>query len=328
MSHPRTRRTVIGVALAALGLAVGPAAGLAPAVSSAASPGLCDSSGDSSAARVAGGTAVAKDPNTLSAAQAEAADRALRDKVSSLVKQGKLRADGTAKGSAITVRTYVHVITRADGTGGVTPGQVRDQLRVLNTAFGGATAAESAATPFTFRLAGLDYTANDDWYDWSYAKGDNDDNQAKRALHQGGMRDLNLYITGLADGLLGYATFPFQGTLAVDGVVLLNESLPGGDAAPYNEGDTGTHEVGHWLGLYHTFQDGCGGKGDRVDDTPAQLDGDNIFYCNESDDTCSAPGTDPVHNFMSYGDDPCLDRFTAGQSTRMVQTWLGYRAGK
>jgi hypothetical protein len=114
--------------------------------------------------------------------------------------------------------------------------------------------------------------------------------------------------------------------LALDGLVVLNDSLPGGSAAPYNEGDTATHEIGHWLGLFHTFENGCTAPGDEVDDTPYQADGDNIFFCDETLDTCPQPGTDPVHNFMSYGDDPCLDMFTQGQAQRMIQTWLAYRA--
>ena len=69
--------------------------------------------------------------------------------------------------------------------------------------------------------------------------------------------------------------------------------MPGGTAAPYNEGDTATHEIGHWMGLAHTFDNGCTPPGDMVKDTPYQLDGDNIFFCNESDDTCVQPRERP-----------------------------------
>ncbi|MET0520931.1 MAG: zinc metalloprotease [Jiangellaceae bacterium] len=264
------------------------------------------------------------DPNDLSRADAAKAEKQMT---------AKLRSKGLHWGSklpkrGVTVDVRVHVITRSDGTGGVTRKQIDDQIAVLNAAFAGKTAKQDAPTIFRFKTKSVDYTKNDDWYDWSNPDVDPaDDQEAKAALHKGGYDDLNIHIAGLSDGLLGYAYFPNEATLIQDGVVVLNESLPGGSAAPYNEGDTLTHEVGHWFGLYHTFENGCVAPGDAVFDTPYQADGDNIFECNESDDTCPAPGRDPVHNFMSYGDDPCLDRFTLGQSIRMTLVWLAYRTG-
>ena len=155
---------------------------------------------------------------------------------------------------------------------------------------------------------------------------DGDDVAPKTKLHRGGPADLNLYLASLSDDLLGYSSFPFDTTPARDGVVVLNASLPGGKADGYNKGDTAVHEVGHWLGLFHTFENGCTSPGDEVDDTPYQADGKEIFFCHDTADTCRSAGKDPVHNFMSYGNDKCLDRFSAGQVARMQSVWTRYRA--
>jgi hypothetical protein len=311
------RRLMVGsltLTLAAFGLMGGsPVSSVAAPAAHAVAPECL------SGARVRGGSDGA-DPNSLTRSEAAAAERAL---------DARARARGLASRSefaGVTVDVHVHVITRNNGRGGVTMSQVAQQIRVLNAAFAGRSAEPSAPTGFRFRLDSLDYTPNTDWYNWSSPDVNaDDDREAKRALHRGGWKDLNIYIAGLQDGLLGYASFPFDTTLRRDGVVLLNESLPGGTAVPYNLGDTATHEVGHWLGLYHTFQDGCRAPGDYVPDTPYQDDGDNIFECDETLDTCSRPGRDPVHNFMSYGDDQCLDRFTSGQAVRMALIWYLFR---
>lgn len=320
---------LLGVALlASLGLS-------SPAVAApAAEPdgGAACSEASVSSARAMHGTGDGRDYNSVSVAEAAEMDAALDRQVDRLVASGQLTKNGRLKNKkTFTIRTYVHVITGNDGTGDVTDAQVEAQMAVINDAYAGSTSRASAPSPFRFQLVDIDRTANDAWYDWNLTEDFSDEDaeakDAKRALHEGGYADLNVYIAGLGSGLLGYATFP-RGELALDGLVLLNESLPGGSAAPYNLGDTATHEIGHWLGLFHTFEGGCAGAGDHVSDTPAQLDGDNIFYCNEADDTCPKPGLDPVHNFMSYGDDACLDRFTEGQNKRQIATWLGQRANR
>jgi hypothetical protein len=154
----------------------------------------------------------------------------------------------------------------------------------------------------------------------------------KRSLHEGAARTLNIYSSSLGRHLLGWAYFPSDFTGAdgsttpryIDGVVLDFRSLPGGSFGMYSEGDTATHEVGHWMSLYHTFQNGCEEPGDEVDDTPYEASPQ--FSCGVRDSCAAKPGTDPIHNFMDYTPDPCMTEFTPDQGQRMRQAWVAYRA--
>jgi hypothetical protein len=182
----------------------------------------------------------------------------------------------------------------------------------LNDSFDGTTGG--APTPFVFVNAGITRTNNSSWY--GMTPGTVQESQAKAALRQGGPETLNVYLSSPGGGLLGWATFPwdYESQPTQDGVVVLNTSVPGGSAVPFNEGDTLTHEVGHWLGLLHTFQGGCGARGDGVSDTPPERTATS--GCPVNKDTCEGDGPDPIHNFMDYSDDACMDEFTPLQSRR------------
>jgi len=210
---------------------------------------------------------------------------------------------------------WVHVIRNSSGAGDVSDAQINQQINLLNSTY--------APAGFSFALAGVDRTNNTTWY--NMGSGGSAETQAKNALRKGGKETLNIYTANPGGGLLGWATFPssYNSNPKYDGVVLLNASMPGGNAVPYNLGMTGVHEVGHWMGLYHTFQGGCSKQGDLVDDTPAEKSA--AFGCPVGRNTCPAAGVDPIHNFMDYTDDACMNNFTAGQSARMKSMMTTYR---
>jgi hypothetical protein len=236
----------------------------------------------------------------------------------------------SAKGEAgsdfqATIPVYFHVVT--DGKiGAVSDSDIARQIAVLNNTF--SAGEGGAATGFTFTLAGITRTDNAAWF---YANpGGVNEHSMKQTLKQGGDNALNWYST-TAGAYLGWAYLPDittkPGQTYLDGVVVDWESMKGTSrtyAGQYDQGETGTHEVGHWLNLEHTFYGGCSAKGDFVDDTPAEKT--PTSGCPAGKDTCRAPGLDPIHNYMDYSYDSCYTEFTAGQAQRMRDAWLFYRA--
>ncbi|MEV0004232.1 zinc metalloprotease [Micromonospora sp. NPDC050980] len=317
-----TRRTA-GVATSTLALLLSTAAvGVVPAASafSAAPAGVCAEPADTHAdARVAKGGHAKLDPNHLTAKQVRerAADLAAAQR-----ERANFRTGAVTPLATVTIPVVVHVIqensTRAGGN--IPDSLINQQISVLNQSYSGSTGG--AATAFSFQLTKINRVTNPSWY--PIVQGSSAERSMKTSLRTGGKNTLNMYLGELSDGLLGWATFPKRKLDKMDGVVVLNESLPGGTATNYNQGDTGTHEIGHWLNLYHTFQGGCSGSGDSVSDTPAEAS--PAYQCPTGRDTCSASGKDPITNFMDYTYDSCMYQFTAGQASRMLTAWNAYRA--
>ena len=243
---------------------------------------------------------------------------------------GSTSTDG-ARLATVTIPVYFHVVSTSTGTGNIPDSRLDAQIAAMNEHFAGqdgpvyrGTAADMS---FRFVNAGVNRVVNDSWY--NAGLGSAAEAEMKNALRIGTADDLNFYTTG-GGGYLGWATFPNEYATKpnMDGVICYWATLPGSNYAPYNEGDTGTHEVGHWLGLYHTFQGGCLGNGDGVADTPAERT--NVYGCpTKALDTCKQnAGLDPYENFMDYTDDPCMYKFSLGQSDRADSMWLTYRSGK
>ncbi|KAJ7692210.1 hypothetical protein B0H17DRAFT_934245, partial [Mycena rosella] len=219
---------------------------------------------------------------------------------------------------------YWHVISK-DSTlagGNIPDSQIASQIQTHNTDYAGN---------ITWTLANTNRTVNADWF--NNAGPGTSQQTAMKASRQGGKGDLNVFVNGSGAGLLGYSTFPssYSGAPQDDGIVILFSSVPGGSTNGYNMGRTLTHESGHCLGLYHTFQGGCAGSGtatagDYVADTPAESSA--ASGCPSGRDTCtgtSFPGADPVTNFMDYSSDACMTQFSAGQMARATTQFSTYR---
>ena len=213
----------------------------------------------------------------------------------------------------ITVNVqFIHI---TDGnTGNITATQRADQIDVLNAAF------KPHQIQFKYDEQAVKSVDNAAWFRMGHRTAA--ERQAKSALQVAPETNLNFYTAGfpVSSTLLGWATLPDElaGDRVRDGVVMKHSTLPGGSAAPYNLGQTGTHEVGHWFGLFHTFQGGCDGIGDHVGDTVAHS-GPNYGQppLGERHNACDPNEDAPVQNFMNYTDDDWMTHFTDKQGGRM-----------
>jgi hypothetical protein len=221
------------------------------------------------------------------------------------------------------VPVVFHVIRRTDGTGEISDALLQSQIDVLNEDFGAyGNGAPGTNTRVQFTLAGITRTTNNTWY--------NDSGSYYNSLAWDPTEFLNVY-TNSASGYLGYAYVPSGGGGVGnlwDRVVCLWSSVgrPGPIGPPYDLGRTATHEIGHYLGLYHTFDGGCTSpsgcynNGDLICDTNPEAS-PNFSPCTRI--TCGSP--DPTRNYMDYSDDVCMNQFTLDQTHRMRCTLENFR---
>jgi PKD repeat protein len=250
-------------------------------------------------------------------------------------------------GTERIIPVVVHVIQQTN-TNVISDDRVQSQIDVFNEDFGKYN-ADTSQIPLEFQgvaancnirfcLAKIDpngcpTTGINRFVDPVLAIHNMDDEGLlKGAIQWDPHRYLNVWVpVTIEDGILGYATFPdwLGFDPGSDGVVITGSSFGRGFGTPagsYNLGRTGTHEVGHWLGLYHTFDGGCSGmspqncssQGDMVCDTPPTSNSN--FGCPNVQNTCNespVDANDQTMNYMDYTDDLCMQMFSLGQLLRI-----------
>lgn len=206
----------------------------------------------------------------------------------------------------INIPIAFHILMSSKGEGDVTDDQINQQINVLNAAY--------SNLGIFFTIDSIQRVKNNIFYK---VQPGITEFIMKWQLNKNPTKVLNLYTADISGSILGWSSMPwlYAESSFMHGVVILNQTLPGGSASNYNIGQTATHEIGHYLGLFHTFEGGCVPPGDSIDDTPAHSQAN--YGCPVGTAACLVNELAPIHNFMNYTDDVCMNNFTAGQIDRI-----------
>ncbi len=234
-----------------------------------------------------------------------------------------------------------HVI-HTNGVENISKEQILDQMRVLNQDFSytnpnkrnirSVFTGVAANVDIEFRLARIDPNGNcTDGINRVYSPLGVEVDQSSESIKfiSGARWDYRRYlniwvVTSIASDqsgtILGYATLPYATSANRDGIVMRHDRVGTiGTAVASDSGRTLTHELGHWLGLLHTFQDGCTG-GDFCDDTPPVASTFTNANCPTNGNSCSNDNPDlpdQWENYMDYSNGRCQAMFTLKQRDRM-----------
>jgi len=271
----------------------------------------------------------------------------LRPKIEAFKASRLLNPDET--NVVLTIPVVVHVLNNGEaiGTGpNITDTQVQSQITVMNIDYrnlAGSIIPVAADVEVEFCLAqqdpnglptnGIDRVniGQNGITETSLPDAQNQMNALKPSSIWDPSKYMNMWSVAFngGSGLLGYAQFP-GGPANTDGVVSDYRYFGSSDyddgsfilSAPFDKGRTMTHEVGHFLGLFHTFQDGtCTDDyltGDLCADTPGVATAN--YNCPTGTDSCPTPlgNPDMIENYMDYTDDACMNTFTVDQKARIV----------
>ncbi|KAF4555216.1 Extracellular metalloprotease-like protein 7 [Elsinoe fawcettii] len=223
-----------------------------------------------------------------------------------------------------TIGVYAHVVTSEENKDQYNQAQIDRQIAIMNDAY--------APAGFAFTLLGTDFTVNASWSKLNLQSGaaKTEDKNMQGVLGKGDYATLNLFFPAdITGSTTGWCTYPSRNGgrngRPASGCLVSARSLPKKNQRGVESGgDLAIHETGHWLGLLHTFEGGCSGAGDQVDDTPAQAGPSN--GCRNLVDSCpDQPGQALGDNYMDYASEFCTNKFTPGQMSRMQTMWTTMR---
>lgn len=236
------------------------------------------------------------------------------------------------KKSIRTIPVVVHVIHEY-GEGNISKEQIENQLEILNADFQRKNTdtsktrdifkSRAASFDIEFRLARIapDGSCTEGINRIHSDLTNNARDNVKNLSRWDYRRYLNIWIVNSIENfseegtVLGFAFFPFSpNATQLDGIVCRHDRFGNIGTARGTSGRTMTHEVGHWLGLFHTFNWGCSNNGDNVGDTPPAA-GPN-YGCPLGVNTCNVGNPnlpDMVENYMDYSNGSCMNMFTNGQ---------------
>ena len=261
----------------------------------------------------------------------------------------ELEAGETQRNGEPRIIPVVFHVIHTGGPENISKEQIEDQMRIINEDYRRLNADtvntrdifKPVATDalVEFRLAKKDPDGNcTEGINRVFSPLTNNADDAVKALsYWNSSRYLNVWVVNTIAAsddqpgiILGYAQFPNFGSAATDGVVVRADRIGSiGYAVPGDRGRTLTHEIGHWLGLLHTFQGGCGGGffGENIEDTPPVAEAN--YSCSQNANSCTNDSPDlpdMIENYMDYANGSCMNTFTLGQKARMDGVLAGSRS--
>lgn len=253
----------------------------------------------------------------------------------------QMAKEPTSRATLYTIPVVFHVI-HTNGPENISREQIMDQMRVLNQDFSytnpnktnirSTFLSVAADCQIKFELANVDPNGNcTDGINRVYSslggEVDQSDAQVKDLVRWDYRKYLNVWVVTSIKSesgtgtILGYAVFPWMNASTEDGIVIRHDRVGTiGTAVRADSGRTLTHEVGHWLGLFHTFQGGCDANGDQCGDTPPVEGTFTNANCPANGNSCIESSNDKIdqwENYMDYSEGRCMAMFTLNQKSRM-----------